>query len=323
MRPHGRREPLRLDALPVDRGLVPSRGLLAGGLAVLVVLGLAVALAVAGGGEKDAGGEPEPPGMLAGAAFALRVPTGWAVDRRPRTLPGARPGASVALKNGDGSVRVVADRLPAVSRTLLPATITGTASRPETVSIGAGIRAWHYTGLSQPGLPDLMDVYLVPTTRGVITVACRTDAASSLLAECWRAVAGLSLRGSQALAPGPAAAFRSALLPTMERLEDLRAEAQRRVMRAATRAEQADAVAPVAVAFQDAATRLAALSTEGLPASLELPRALREAGGAWAALERSLSRPGSAGVERAQARLDARETRLRRQLVGILDRAGS
>jgi hypothetical protein len=330
LRPHGRREPLRLDALPVGRHLPWSghRGpWLAAGLLALAVVGSAIAFALSGDGHTRRGGKPEAPRSLPGPAFALRLPPGWSVEPRPPALPGMRSAALIGLANQDRSVRVVASRLPATSRTLLPAEFVrgmhGTASPPDTVRIGAGLPAWHYTGLTHPAVNGLLDVYLVPTTRGVVTVACLADAASSLLADCWHAVSGLTLRGSQAVAPGPEAAFRAAVLPTIEQVESTRETAQRTLDRVATAGEQADAVAPLAPAFRDAAAKLAVLTARELPASLALPRALRQTAASWAALERRLRLPDLAGFAGARTRLDAREMRLKRLLKQILVRGGN
>ncbi len=293
---------------------------------MLAAAGAAVALAVADGDHPRRAGESGSQRSLDGTAFAMMVPRGWSVDPRPPVLAGMTPRAPVALVNRDQGVHVVADRLPATSRTLLPAAfvrgLPDAATTPDTVRIGAGLRAWHYPGLTQPGVAGLVDVYVVPTTRGVVTVACLADAASSLLAECWRAVSGLRLRGSQQVSPGPAAAFRAAVLPAIERLQEQRSTAQREIALATTTQEQEAAVATMPAAFRETAAALGALAVGALPASAEVPRALREAAAAWAALGRRLRRPGLTGVARAQTRLTARELRLRQALDRVLVRAG-
>lgn len=288
---------------------------------------LAIGVLAAAGGLllKGSGTGRAPPPPISAAvtrgALTVKVPSGWTATGGAARLPGVTFPRPIVLVNRHVKVRVIAGLLHADSQTLLPAGfVRGMQTElptPDRVRIGGALPAYHYAGLSHPGVGSLLDVYVAPTTEGLATAACLADAPASLLDDCWRAVSRLSLTRGRSLPLDPAAAFRDALRVTVGALNPAEGRARRGLSLAMTPHEQASAVAPLPAAYRRAAASLAPLG----PGSVAWPSAilgtLRRTGAAYGAFERALS----AGDADAFARA-ARTVRARRaQLGGLVRRA--
>jgi hypothetical protein len=164
-----------------------------------------------------------------------------------------------------------------------------------------------------------MDITLVPSSVGVLAVACvAAPAVFVVVAGCERDVQRISLPGARVFAPAPELAFTLRAGPALERLKRVRDLGYRALQAAPTRRAQARALREVATAYADAVGGLAPLApgngaASGLVAAMRsAERAYRFAGAAAAA-----SAALSYGVGRARVRtVEAR-------VAGALDRVTS
>ena len=123
--------------------------------------------------------------------------------------------------------RVVAGDLTDAPAHGVRAAAARTAARPETIKVGPGVEAYYFAGLTLAKGGGLVDVYVLPTTAGVVTVACLSD--QGLAAphyDCWRNAATLQVRGGRALRLGPDTAFRQRLPGRAAALDDAREQAR-------------------------------------------------------------------------------------------------
>jgi hypothetical protein len=250
--------------------------------------------------------------------LVVRVPPGWSTARRTRQLPGMSFSEPITLVNASSNVRVLIGRRRANSQTLLPAAflrgLRNTLPAPERVRIGGQMLAYHYAGLSHERIASLLDVYVAPSTEGVVTAACLAEAVASLLDGCWRVVSRLSLASGRPLQPGRGAAFRDALAAKVTALDAVNATTRRELSRAQTPAQQARSVSGLAPAFRDAAMALAPLAPAGFQPAQEVLAALRQTGDAYEVFTRTLRRGDQSAYRRAKTVAQTRRERLKRLL---------
>ena len=242
--------------------------MVAGLVVVAVLAGL-----VLGGVFKS-----EPPALVKGAASAsgagvrVQLPAGWA---RGGVSDLAGFERALWLRNSDENLRAAVAVLPAVSPTLLPATLRAKDSEPETVRLRSGYDVWRYR-LERPDGSEAL-VYTAPTNVGVATVAClgETDART-----CDRLASAVVVPGARRLALNKRAALFSGLPPVVSRLEAARAQGGRALEAATTPTAQGLAADGLARAHTIAAISLGSLSSRGE----QLPGALTETARAYTAL---------------------------------------
>ena len=209
----------------------------------LVVLGLAGAAAgyVLGSGGDDSGTASDPLANSASAGtVGLSFPAGWRRVSEEPGIPGARFDQPVVLAPASGRARLVAGQVAATGPALLPAgllaRLPGGAPDGEPVHLGR-LEALRYRNLKPRGLDGSLQLYAVPTTRGVATVACTTPAgpeAASFLANCESVATSLQLSGAKPYALGPDPAYARTLSTTLGKLDRARAPAAARLRRADT-----------------------------------------------------------------------------------------
>jgi hypothetical protein len=198
-------------------------------------------------------------GLMSGVA-RLPLPAGWEPLRRRSSLPGLHDATAV---RGVHSAVALDIRAPEDS-SLLPADVVaasaGDLPAPRLLRLD-GRRAWRY---EIPGArPQTRLVALaLPTTGGVVTIACQADAAAIGLAqaECEGAMGALQLEGAEDLAPAPETAARIVLPATVARLNQQRRRGRRAL--AATRSPRgrSEAARLLARAYVTAAERLRPLA---------------------------------------------------------------
>ena len=202
---------------------------------------------------------------------------------------------------------------------LLPATMLralGTAA-PDPQRIRSGSRvAWAYH-LSGPEGRTSISALVLPTTGGVVTIACLADAALSPfeMTDCEAALARLELVGAAPLRPAPETAVELVAGPVIARLDDERTAARRALASAGSPARREALALRLAAAYGAAARAAGAARTrQGAPAPARagrararLPRArpgerssrfLRAARRAGGAIDRGERRAGGATVRR-------------------------
>jgi hypothetical protein len=315
----------------VPGAIGPRRGraLLAAAAALAVVALVAAGLLALGSrgtdrGRPDRSAAPpkSSPTTIRRAGLRIQVPAGWAATAHAPRLPGIAFAQPLSLAEPGGDIQVVAGELAATSTTLLPARFLAGLDRalppPRRVRLAGEVNAYHYAGLSHRQLNSFLDVYVVPTTAGVATVACLADNVGLLLDACWRVVSKLSLASAQPVPLGPAAGFRVALISQVHQLDAADARAKQDIARASTPAEQATAFSRLQPVYRQAAATLAPLA----PRSVEQPRqivdSIDDLAHRYGAAERALSRVDRQAFAAAKAGTRKRRAHLERLLAAVL-----
>jgi hypothetical protein len=246
-------------------------------------------------------------------ALELSPFEGWAATARTPRLEGMGFVNPVVLEDRVSGTRLVAGMLPVTSSTLLPSGFvrrTRAVVRPEISELGQGVEAYHYVALAAAGAHGLVDVYAVPTTAGVATIACVAGPGNVWPdSDCSRTAATLKLRRGRALRLGPDAAFRQRLPAAILALEDARQRARAQL---ATRVpeRQAAAASELATAYQAQGAALAPLAPASRPRSRELVRELAGAGRAYRAVVSALKAADAAAFRERQHAVHASERRI-------------
>jgi hypothetical protein len=195
---------------------------------------------------------------------------------------------------------------------LLPARVAEAAGglpEPEPRQLGART-LWRY---------DLPGVGLValalPTTGGVVTLACEATAAADV--DCERAARTVWLDGASALVPAPEAAAAIVLPDTVAQLNRQRAVERRRLAATRSPARRSQAARRLGAAYAAAAAQVrpvAAGEATGVARTLdELARSHR-------ALAVASRRRAARAAERAGVSIERGERRLGAQLAAVSDR---
>jgi serine/threonine protein kinase len=264
----------RLPGAPPLDGSVPSEETIAAapphsgrprGRIALVAVATVVALAAAAAGlllGRSSDAADASATTVAGPTVALDLPAGWRAGTPRIEIPGLwirRPVGAVA---GEGARSgLIAGEIAAEEPSMLPLTFRRTLRRipaPERLRLGE-LEAYRYAGLRPKGMAGLLDLYLVPTTRGVATVACvaaPTDGAG-VLGRCAQAAAGLRVHGARPFPVPPRGAFAVAVKGAMDTLIRKRDLLRDRLRYATTRDTQITATADLSGTYKTAARELA------------------------------------------------------------------
>jgi hypothetical protein len=235
---------------------------------------LLVAALVAGillGGSGSAG--PAGPALTGSASVGpleLAFPPGWQRLQTPAQIPGLRFANPLVLAPpAPPAARLDAGTVAATGPTLLPAAFLVLLPTPPPsgtpVRIGS-LEALRYSGLQPRGLAGPLTVYVVPTTQGVLTLAC-APGTPVFAAACDRVVATAKLVGASAYPLGPSPAFAGQLKAALARLAAARRTGEAHLSGAATAAAQAAADRELAAAYTRAAREVAAVAANPLVAA--------------------------------------------------------
>ncbi len=282
----------------------------------LPVLVLAAVLAlVAGlllGGSSGSSGTAFNDSASAGYV-ELSFPSSWQRLGSPPTVPGLTFSQPLALSTGSAagtssthsassSQSLLAGEVNASEPSLLPAAFTaavnGTLPHPTAVKLGA-YEAYRYSGLSVHGLASPLTLYTVPTTGGVVTIACLGSAAAASGSQCAQIAATLKLNGTTAFGLAPSQQYASALGSAFGTLNSAVNTGTDRLRKASSASAQATAAAQLASAYATASRALAKLSVSPAVRSINANLAT-----SLAALSRdyaSLASAARAGNEAAYA----------------------
>jgi len=236
----------------------------------IVVLGVAGASAVAGLGagmlatntDRPRVASPPTPGTLRAGALALQLPPGWSeLQRAPRLDRLTGPGA-IAVRGEYSDVVIVKRRLE--GPTLLPRAFVESVAtplpRPTQVRIGER-NAYHYGDLLGLLRDARVDVFALPTTKGVATVACIADVATvQSTDDCMTALDRLELRGATAVDAQPGVAVALTLHRTITRLDATRLRVRRQLATSRYPAPRRAAAERLSRAHDRAAAELAVMA---------------------------------------------------------------
>ena len=195
---------------------------------VAAAAGVALGSAVVGDAppsQAAAAPAPERVGLANGPA-RLPLPAGWRPLGRHSSLPGLEAATEVQGPRSTVALDLRAPEHPS----LLPAAVAASlgdaapAARPERV---AGYRTWRY---ALPGDTPAAAL-VVPTSQGIVTVACAPGdgGLEAALDDCREALAALQLDGAAALPPAPETAARIVLPGVVAALNKDRRAGRRRL----------------------------------------------------------------------------------------------
>ncbi len=246
--------------------------------------------------------------LLDAGPARLRVSAPWTPARRRPAVAGLT-GAPAWTPFAGLSTTVSVALLPAQQATLLPTalvnSVSGALPRAQAARL-VGLHALAYHGVRSG--QSLLDVYAIPTTRGVLTLACTTGAnAAEAPAWCLNGLDSVTVDGAKPLAPAPDTAYRLGAAAVLRPLDRARV-GERRALRAAKRyAGQGHAAQALASAYLTAARALGPL-VPASGAAAAVPGALRTAATAYQGLARAAAHRDRRGWNRARGAVARAET---------------
>ncbi len=205
-----------------------------------VAAGLVVALLAALGGWFVADRIAADPAAVSSVSMELRAgparlkdSTDWAEVRSPPILPGLA-GAPAWTPYSGLETTVSVALVPASDAALMPSDMVehlgGALPRPEKARV-VGLEARAYRGVRSG--ESVLDVYAIPTTRGVLTLVCRArSGASEAPTWCLNGLDSITVTGAQPLKPAADTAYRLRAPATLKALDKVRVS-QRKALRRA------------------------------------------------------------------------------------------
>jgi hypothetical protein len=254
---------------------------------------------------------------LASGVARIPLPAGWEPLYRHSSLPGLQEATAV---RGIRSAVALDIRAPEHA-SLLPADLVaaagGSLPAPRRVRM-ADRSVWRYE-IPQPRTPLI--ALVLPTTGGVVTIACLADSveAGGAAQECEAAMRGLQLKGASALPLARATAARIALPVAIARLNNKRARGRRALAASRSQRSRSEAAGLLAGAYGAAAARLRPLAAGDARA---LTAVLEQLAGRHRALAAASARRDARAAARANAAIRRGERRLA-PLLASVSRAGT
>jgi hypothetical protein len=253
--------------------------------------------------------EPQTRTGLRSGVARLALPAGWEPLGRRSALPGFEQATAVRAARGE----VALDLRPPEHPSLLPAGVAAAGEPPAPRLRELGARTvWRYD------LPGGVVAMVLPTSGGVLTVACGRSAQTG--AECEHAVRTVWLEGASALQPAPEAAAAIVLPETVAQLNRVRRVERRRLAATPWQMARARAAQRLARAYAGAAAELGPLAAGSaapvVTTLAELARSHRAL--AAANRRRAARRAGGRSAARAARRANARIARGERRLAAQL-----
>lgn len=302
---------------PALRRSAPRRTVL-GATVLAATAGVLLGLAVAPDPPRPAAPQaPTPRIGLASGVARLPLPADWQPLRRRSTFPGFGRATAVRAAGSEAALDL---RVPD-DASLLPASVVAAVGGrlPAPALRGPdGRTAWRYDlPGARPG--SRVAAFALPTTGGVVTIACAATAAQlERVAEmCERAVATVRLKGARALPPAPETAAAILLPDVAGRLNAVRGRARRRL--AATRSAGARSAAALRLADAYAAAARTLEPAAG-GAARTLPAALVRLGRDHRRLAAASRTRRAVAARRAGVRIVRHERRLAARLARLTSR---
>ena len=243
-------------------------------------------------------------GLRSGVA-RLPLPAGWVPLGHRSSLPGLGDATAVRGVHGDVALDIRRPEDPS----LLPAAVVeaGEISEPQLLRL-AGRGVWGYeVPAGEPG--KRLVALTLPTTGGVVTIACRAlaEEAQSAAADCAGAMEALDVDGAQALPPAPETAASIVLPEAIEALNRQRRKWRRALAATRSPAGRDNAARRLADAYAAAAARLRPLASGD---ARRLTAALDAQARGYRALAAASARRDAVAARRAGAAVGAGDRRL-------------
>lgn len=288
------RWPLTTPGAPVRTSL--RQGLVAAA-AFAVILAALIGWAVRSASTSEPPPPPAQPVSAKAGPVTVKVDGAWATARSVPGVPGLDPKATAMFRPASGlRAYAVATLAPVADTSLLPAPLRAlmpeTLPKPRPAEL-LGMEAWHYGEQSISG-GRTMEVTVVPSTAGVLAVACVAPSESWVAAlGCAGGIRQLSLRDGAWLEPGPDLAAQARLPGTIAALDARRVPLRKQLNAAKTRGAQARFARRLSRAYAAAAATLAPVTRAKTPAA-DVVNALR----ATAAAQAKMSLAAAGGLPR-------------------------
>jgi hypothetical protein len=192
---------------------------------------------------------------------SLKVPPSWtAINVASAGIPGfdSTSTRGFRIEDGLGQRAFVTLAAPA-DRWLIPTSLRRELRPPLGAPIHgflAGYPAWSYSGVSTARPNMVMGLTVLPTTAGVLAVACTSRSAVAASSDCDQDVQQLFVSGAHVLRPTPETAFRLAMSPVLTRLQEDRAAVEPKLIAARDGSAQAQALQAFGEAYAAAARQL-------------------------------------------------------------------
>jgi hypothetical protein len=284
--------------------------------------GLAVALLAAGGGwfladriAADPATPSEPVSRVLDAGAArLRVSSGWERAARAPALPGLAGAPAWTPYAGLGTTVSVA-LVPADDPALVPAALVRAADgglpRAEKARV-VGLEARAYRGVRTGD--TVLDVYAIPTTRGVLTIVCAARSGGPEAPTwCLNGLDQITVSDARPLTLDAGTAYRMRVPAVIEDLDEVRVSQRVALRRAKGPKGQRRAARTLWQAYVNAAAELAPLAPEGQPPA-EVVAALRDTARAYRRLGDAAQRRSRRAWARARSVVAKEEKTLRQRL---------
>jgi hypothetical protein len=291
------------------------------GVATILAATLLAAAAGAALGGVLAPSGSEPPASdaaprvgLASGVARLALPDGWQPLGRHSSLPGLEEATAVRGVHSEVALDIRAPE----SASLLPAGVEAAAPGRLPEPRPRRLRArtvWRYDlPGARPG--ERVVALALPTTGGVVTIACASIAAeiAGAASECERAAQAVQLDGASALVPAPETAAAIVLPPTAARLDRRRSLERRRLAKSRSPGRRSAAARGLARGYADAAARLRALAAGD---AVRLTASLGALGRRYGALATASRRRDAGATRRAGAAIEREERRLGSLLAAV------
>jgi hypothetical protein len=249
--------------------------------------------------------------VLRAGPARLRVSVPWTPAKRPPAVPGLADAPAWTPYAGITTTVSVA-LLPAQDASLLPGALAqGKLPKPETAKLG-GVQAHAYRGLRSGD--SVLDVYVVPTTRGVLTLACAAAAQTpEAPAWCLNGLEQITVDGARPLRPAADTAYRLGAPVLLRTLDGARVRNRRALRAAHLYVGQARAARGLAATYQAAARAVAPLAPAS-GAAAAVPGALRTAAAAYGGLARAAVRRDKRAWSRSRAAVRRAEVTVARRV---------
>jgi hypothetical protein len=195
----------------------------------------------------------------------LQVPPTWtAIQPASASLPGFDSTSTRAFRIENGlAEQAFVTLAPPADRRLIPSSLRPALRPPFGAPIPtslAGYSAWWYSSVATARPNVVMELTVLPTSAGVLAVACTSRSTVADPMDCDQEIAQISVSPAHVLRPTPGAAFRSAMPAVLTRLRDHRAALERELNAARDAGAQAQVLQALGKAYAAAARGLGFLA---------------------------------------------------------------
>jgi predicted Ser/Thr protein kinase len=245
------------------------RAISGGALALIAALGVAGAvggyLLGSGGSDSEPAGEPFTNSASAGS-IELSFPARWRRVSEKPGVPGVRFKDPIVLAaDAPRGARLVAGQVGATGPALLAPRLLPDSGPPEGQPVRLNdVNALYYRALRPRGLDGTLQLYAVPTTAGVATIACTAPGGAQAAAfrrDCESVATTLRLTGAEPYPLGPRREYAATLRRTLGELSRAQRSGTARLNRAGTPDAQAAAASALAGSYRRAGDAVEAVET--------------------------------------------------------------